>query len=113
MNNFKRQYSPMPLSRTINSKVAIRFKALKRKIYILPALPCFILPALFPAQNNKIGKLKKVLPLLHDSAIVHGLNVLSDGGATWVHKDFKSGLSKIYTNYSLIVNFCYVSQNKI
>jgi hypothetical protein len=113
MNNFKRQYSPMPLSRAIKRTVAIRFKALKRKICVLPVLSCFILPALSLAKNNKMDSFKKVLPLLHDSARIDCLNALSDGGATRGHKDFRLELSKIYINYSLIVNFCYVSQNKI
>ena len=79
----------MRVSQTINPKVAIPFKALRRKIYVLPALFCVIIPALRLAQNNNIDSLKKVLPAL-----------LNTAGATYpgLLSSFADSYENIYVN---------------
>jgi hypothetical protein len=65
------------------------FIALRGKIYVLPTLFCFILPALVLSQNNKIDGLKIVWSSLYDRSGVEYdrsgggcLNALSDCGAS-------------------------------
>ena len=86
---------PVTVSQIINCTVALRFIAFGEKIYALPTLFCFILPAFVLSQNNKIDGLKKVWSLLHDRSRVNCVKALSDCGATRMHKDYQPGVSKI------------------
>ena len=86
---------PVTVSQIINCTVALRFIALRGKIYILPTLFCFILPALVLSQNNKIDGLKKVWSLMYNRAWVDCVNALGHYGVATLHKDFQAGIGKV------------------
>src|SRR4051812_49024192 len=102
MTNFKQESYPMPVnSHTYRSTAFDKPNTLFKKLHVIVIILAFFFYHDTFSQGEKIDSLKKVLPLLHDSARIDCLNELSRNCLSLIYSgELRNDSTQYYTDAS-------------